>query len=404
MKRTLALFFALIACNDTHGATSSPDLAGPPMVTGVRPPARKDVDGVLANGAIYVYGGDEAPASTAIPAPKQLVDELWHFDPAKLSWDMLMPAGTSAGPRGGYAATWDSMRNRILVFGGRLGTDSSPPLVNDLWQYDVAKNEWKQLAPTGTPPAARVGHRMVYDAGKDRVILYGGDTSKVFGNGIVGETWELAFSGGSDGAWTQIAQTGAPPKRRDAAMAIVSDLKVAVIFGGATSFSDYLNDVWALDLDSNKWRQVAAPGPPSKRFGAKMDRDATGGKLYLFGGHDPTSLGPLNDTWSLALDAGAQNATFTRVLAGDSDVTVDGVDHASPERREKHALVALPGKLWVYGGGGDCGPLDDIWTLDFTAPTKWIPTQPAMIDETCQRRASAGQQCQPPPNDCTAPF
>lgn len=38
------------------------------------------------------------------------------------------------------------------------------------------------------------------------------------------------------------------------------------------------------------------------------------------------------------------------------------------------------------------------------APTKWTPVVPALIDETCQRRATSGQMCQPPPNDRTTPL
>ena len=142
---------------------------------------------------------------------------------------------------------------------------------------------------------------------------------------------------------------------------------------------------------------------PSARFASKLSFDTAGGRFVMFGGHDPASLGPLNDTYALTVDASG-GATFQLLIAGDSDTTVAGVDHTSPERRERHAQVAAGGQLWIFGGASDCGPMDDVWTLDLNAPTKWTPVVPALIDETCQRRATAGQTCQPPPNDCTTPL
>jgi Galactose oxidase, central domain len=366
-----------------------------------RPQARTRVDAITAGGTIYVYGGDEAPGTTMVPAPRQLVDELWTYDAACDTWK-LAGAQQPPGPIGDYAAAYDSQRNRMILVGGQKGTVAQPPVTGEIWAYDLAAATWAQLAPTGTGPGARVGHALVYDAARDRLVLFGGDRGTAFSQ-IRGDTFELAFAAGADGAWTQLVASGAvgaPQTLRDAAFAVDASGARALLFGGAHDFTTYANDVWAFDLAANTWSMVATGGDiPSARFGTKMRVDASG-RFWLFGGHDPFSLGVLNDTYSLDGATGR----FAQVLGGDSSVDVGGVDHASPERRERQAMVALPSALWIFGGSSDCGPMDDVWHLDFAAPSAWTPIYAALIDETCPRRAMPGQQCQPPPNDCTNPF
>jgi hypothetical protein len=412
MKHRLWLWLALApsillgACG-ASGTTMLPDAAAPDLAPlgGLRPPARKDIDGVVVAGTkkLLVYGGDQAPPSAAIPAPKVFVEDLWRLDLASGAWEKPSLTGTTPGARGGYAATFDSKRNRMILVGGRKGTDMSPPIVGDVWALDAATLTWTPLMPTGTAPSPRVGHRVAYDADFDRLLMVGGDTSKIFGNGIVADNWELSFAGGADGAWNRLPSTGGPGARRDVGLGLDPARKLLVVFGGATSFQDYVNDVFVFDLASNTWKKPTSSGTlPTERFAMKMERDPIGDRFILFGGHDPLSLGVLNDTFALSVDG--TTARFAQLLAGDADVSVAGVDHTSPERREKHALASAEGKLWVYGGSGDCGPLDDTWTLDFAAPTAWRPLYTAMVGETCQRRATAGQQCMDPSNDCTNPF
>jgi hypothetical protein len=396
----------LFACVLLVGCNSSPTKndGGMCMPLTLRPQARQRVEGVFDAPAqkILVYGGDEAPVSTALPAPRQLTDDLWSYDVACGTWTQL---GTQQAPgaQGEYAATFDSKRNRLILIAGQKGTATNPPLVEEVWAYDTKAMTWAQLQPTASAgtPGARVGHRAIYDAAHDRVVMFGGEKSINFSAGdMLGDTWTLDFTSSADGAWQQITVAG-PTKRRDAALA--TDGSRVVLFGGASDFATYQNDVWVLDLGQNTWAKATTSSAPSKRFASKMVFDATDKYFVMFGGHDPFSLGPLNDTYSFSVDANG-SAVFTKLIAGDSDTTVAGVDHMSPERRERHAQAVAGSKIWIFGGSSDCGPMDDVWTLDLTAPTQWTPVVPALIDETCQRRATAGQTCQPPPNDCTTPL
>src|SRR5258706_1228557 len=122
-----AVLALLAACNST--ATTGDGGSGDGGNCGgraTRPQARSRVDAVLAGSTIYVYGGDEAPGTTMVPAPRQLVDELWTYDVACDAWTLL---GTQQppGPIGDYAAAYDSARNRMILIGGAKSLAAQPP-------------------------------------------------------------------------------------------------------------------------------------------------------------------------------------------------------------------------------------------------------------------------------------
>jgi hypothetical protein len=403
MKRLI--FFALLsgACGND---ASMPDGGDAMCMTPTRVTARRDVEAVaVGGGKAIVYGGDEAPFNP-MSTMRQLVEDVWQIELGCGNWTQLQVA-PGAGPRGGYAAAFDAKRNRLIAFGGQKGATANPPVANDLWALDLASLTWSQLNPGGTVPQARVGGHMVYDAPRDRILMFGGTRSRLSGPALA-DLEELSFANGADGTWTALSNgtNGAPTARYDAALAIDTKRQLLVAFGGAASFNTFYNEVWVFDLQTNAWRQVTVTGnQPSKRLESKGGYDPIGDKIWLFGGHDLGTLGLLNDTWSLQLDEAGTSATFTNVLVGDTDLAVSGVDHLSPERRAKHGLVFADGKLWIFLGGGDCGSLDDAWTLDVAMPTAWQPAVKALVGETCFRKAMEGQSCMPGTSmECTAPF
>ncbi|HUS66076.1 MAG TPA: kelch repeat-containing protein, partial [Kofleriaceae bacterium] len=388
MRVALLCMLAVGGCSNAPAMSS--DLGPMCGASALRPPGRKDVDAVVvpATRQVIVYGGDQAPFDPTGTPPKSLIDDVWRFDLACGTWEKLSVTGT-AGPRAGYAAAFDSRRNRMIIMGGNAGTGATPPLTADVWALDVTTLAWTQLQPAGTAPSTRIGHRMTYDAAGDRVLLFGGTKSRLNGPAL-GDLQSLAFAAGPDGAWSQLTAAGAagaPTRRYDVSMDVDPKRGLLVLFGGALSFDVYSDEVWAFDLASGAWRLVPAAGGalPSQRFGGKGGWDPARDKLWMFGGHDGGALGLLNDTWTLALDGGGTVATFSQVLGGDTALVVGGADPASPERRSKGAVVLEGNTLFSFAGGGDCGPLDDTATLDLAAPTAWKAVFNAQVGETCFR-------------------
>src|SRR5262245_60363669 len=84
--------------------------------------------------------------------------------PAQRDW---MRARLLEG-RSNAAMAYDSDRQRMVLFGGNLG---SAGLFGDTWEWDGAS--WAHRSAAVVPPA-RTNHAMVYDAARRRVVLFGG--------------------------------------------------------------------------------------------------------------------------------------------------------------------------------------------------------------------------------------
>jgi hypothetical protein len=406
MKRLL-LALLLAGCGSDSTSTDGGD-GGACLPTRIT--ARRDIEAVsIGGGKAIVFGGDQSPVQSMTTNPsRQLVDDTWQIDTSCGGWTQLAVTGTP-GPRGGYAMAFDSKRNRLVLFGGLKGAGAHPPANNETWSLDLGTMTWSQLSPTGTVPPARLEARMSYDADNDRMLLFGGtaNITGLDGPGLV-DLEELSFSGSPDGAWSQLSNggAGAPTDGWAPAMTIDPTRKLLLVFGGARSFLSFSNDLFAFDLGANAWHKVT-PGAdtPSQRLDARLAYDPPSDSLWIFGGHDLNATGTLNDTWSASLDAAGANVTWTQRLSGDTALSIQGVDHNSPERRERHGLFLDEHKLWTVLGGSDCAPLDDAWWLDLSAPTAWTVADAPQVGQTCYRLAMPGQQCPTSVTaECTAPF
>lgn len=126
---------------------------------------------------IFVYGG--APAGTN-PGDSSN----FRMDVGTLQWQSTLAPGPS--PVYETAVVYDSLNNRILMWGGALNGGGYLP---DLWQFSLGRNTWRKVPTVGGPPAGRRAHQMVIDAPNQRIIMFGGDVLNV----ASGETWELAW-------------------------------------------------------------------------------------------------------------------------------------------------------------------------------------------------------------------
>src|SRR5262249_11727116 len=94
-------------------------------------------------------------------------------------WVPFPTLGTGPLPRSGMSAVYDSLRDRVLVFGGRrewLDFSWSSDMSNELWALSLSGTPTWSLLDTGAGPmpAQRFDASLVLDA-HDRIILFGGD-------------------------------------------------------------------------------------------------------------------------------------------------------------------------------------------------------------------------------------
>jgi hypothetical protein len=187
------------------------------------------------------------------------------------------------GVRNAHALAYDAGRGRMLLFGGA----DEGGVRGDLWEWDGAA--WRLVAAKGPPP--RTFAALAYDPGRERLVLYGGNRV-LFGTGadkatFLDDMWEWRRGG-----WREV-EVATPPARAEASVAYDSSRRRLVLFGGYRTAADgrvRLGDTW--EWDGRRWEQKNPPVAPSPRNGAAMAYDPHRRRVVLFGGSGRSA-----DTW-----------------------------------------------------------------------------------------------------------
>ncbi len=258
-------------CNDQW--TLGPTTWEPPAV-GAGPTVRSGAaigwDGNTNN--LILFGGqlrlNDANAMNA---------ETWLWNGT--TWTQRTPA-QSPPPRALGTLSYDSMRRRVVLFGG-VGNGENA--LDDTWEWDGST--WT-LRTFDNAPGAREGHGMVYDQKRGRTVIYGGFVGGTYAT----DTW--TYDGN---AWTLADLGRGMPVRAFFAMAYDSDRAVVVLHGGESPAVEALNDTW--EWDGRAWTRKLVLIPPPGRVGAAMIYDPARKLSLLFGGvHGITGL--YSDLWT----------------------------------------------------------------------------------------------------------
>lgn len=78
-------------------------------------------------------------------------------------------------PRYGAALAYDPLRQRVLLFGGRIGDVASNTFEDgsDFWSWNGATSTWTRLVVNGVQPPALSEPRMAWDEERNRMVLIG---------------------------------------------------------------------------------------------------------------------------------------------------------------------------------------------------------------------------------------
>lgn len=212
--------------------------------------------------------------------------------------------------------------------------------------------QWQALQPTSAGPGPRYEHAMQYNPATNRLFVFGGrNDSQTFN-----DVWALNLD---TLAWRQLAanaQVVAPPARFSAVMIVDEAGENLYIATGHTQDGQNFNDVWKLNLASETWTDLTASAgpPPEARYGGPGGN--LGGNLVTTHGFGSTRY---DDTWR-----------FNLATEQWENITPGG---ALPLRRCLFAAAPAETNLVIHGGCasgfGDCF-LDDTWLLD-TAANAW---------------------------------
>ncbi len=215
---------------------------------------------------MYFFGGNEGKPNFS--------NKVWRFDGA--NWTDVSPTtGPAPAPRDWYAAAYDSLRGRMIVFGGR---DASTTY-GDTWEWDGTS--WTLLAPA-VSPSPRKWASMAFDSARGQAIMFGGHD----GTSYLGDTW--AWDGSK---WTQLSPATSPSARGRGKMVYNIRKGEMMYFAGRAAAVN--SDTWI--WNGSDWSSVSTATTPAARFAYAATYDFYRDRYVMFGG---TVKGPtLGETW-----------------------------------------------------------------------------------------------------------
>ena len=231
---------------------------------------------------VVMFGGNRVLFGRT-PQDNKYLDDTWEWDGRK--WTEIKVSGPP--PRAEAVMVFDSQRGRTVLFGGHSRSEQRRNWLGDTWEWDG--KSWIQIDVPG--PSPRNGAAAAYDSLRKRVVLFGGSTE----HGVSGETWEwngrewsenqaantegrfnsvMAFDavrarmvrfGGRFGGkaygdtweydgkeWKRLTTTG-PTARNHSAMVYVANRKRVFLFGGH-DLENVFGDGWL--WDGKNWKLI----------------------------------------------------------------------------------------------------------------------------------------------------
>ncbi len=279
--------------------------------------------------------------------------ETWAYDPAKNLWQKMSPPA-SPPAMSAQAMAYDGESDRVILHGGGGGGGTSKRLedwiLNQTWAYDLNSDTWTKMSDG--PP--RLGHRMVYDAESDRIVMFGGACLQEGRFREVRETWAYNFD---TDAWTEMKPVAVPPARQYHGMAYDKSSDRTILWGGFLGKDRRGAGVWSYDFNSDTWTERTPEYGPETRCYPAMAYDERFGRMIIYGGLDNGN----DETWAYDILAN----TWIRMSPG-----------ANPGKLSRMPMVYIPetSQMVVFGGQLDSRQFiysDETWVYD-SPSNAWV--------------------------------
>ena len=253
--------------------------------------------------------------------------------------------------------------------GGAVGSGGAAGGAGTAGTAGAAGQGWVGRTPSPLPtawPPPRAYMGFVFDEARKRALLFGGQTSAT---ALLNDVWEW------DGTvWVNrtpaVLPSSWPSARYGHSMYFDSVSGHAIVFGGIDYVVGYRQDVWEWDGTAGTWnsRVSGPPGPASRAFHC-MAYDSTRNVGVLFGGWDGASPDYFQDLWEWSQASG----TWT-------NKTPSSIPTSWPEGRTLAGLFQSPGgaSVTLFGGAGISSSrrLADLWEWNGAS---WASKTPASL-------------------------
>jgi len=178
------------------------------------------------------------------------LSDVWSLslDGARPQWTNLTPvAGAQPFGRYGHTLVYDSARQRVVLHGGATNPSDLNSNLGDTWVLPLSPGaQWTQVV-AGAGPSARQGHVAVYDSGRDRMVVFGG-----YDGSFRNDAWALNLGAVSPG-WSALSPVGGPLLPRDWSAGVYdAGFDRLVLFGGnaipPAGSAVPVGDAWSLQF------------------------------------------------------------------------------------------------------------------------------------------------------------
>jgi hypothetical protein len=395
-----------------------------------------------ASGNLWLYGGEGYTGTISI-----YFRDLWKYNPVTNQWTWVSGSNTQPDNPGVYgtkgvpaasntpgarvsSSSWTDASGNFWLFGGGgygyVGTPNGQTafrVLNDLWKYDPATDQWtwisgtmyinqqgvygtKGIADANNMPSAKMESVSWTDAAGN-FWLFGG-----YSNEYLNDLWKYdptinqwTWVSGSNtvnqlGIYGTkgVAASSNTPGARYQSVSWSDPLGNLWLFGGSfynssTGVGGTFNDLWKFDPGTNLWTWVngsnitdepgvygtkgviSSTNVPGARVGGVSWSDNSG-NLWLFGGTFRFPSNHKNDLWKY------EPATNQWTWISGSNIGnqpgiygTKGVPDASNTPGARHSSASwkdVLGNFWLFGGVGydntSVGYLNDLWKFGSPPP------------------------------------
>lgn len=177
----------------------------------------------------------------------------------------------------------------FMMFGGEFCNGENTQTFNDVYRWNVEKNQWKVVESLNTP-APRCSHQAVYY--NEKVYLFGGELATLDNFHHYKDMWELDTR---TNVWREIEASGDCPGPRSGHRMVVWRNYI-VLFGGfyeAKKEHHWFNDLYLFSFKDERWTKVAykpLAQVPRVRSGMQMVVHPTDDTIFMYGGFSKEKL------------------------------------------------------------------------------------------------------------------
>src|SRR5438445_9111313 len=233
--------------NDVWAFSTAADVWSQIQASGPAPSPRYGTRGVYDPIAdrFIVFGGYDG----------NYLNDAWSLSLSGVpKWSRIVAQGAPP-PRGFHTCIYDAANRRLIVFGGYDGVGFR----NDVWALSLSGAPgWTEITPSGPSPAPRDLMEAIYDPPQARLVVFGG-----WNGAQLADTWTLSL--GPTPVWTPLVTGPGPNPRREYSAIYDAARDRMVLFGGFAGYDlsdpgQYAADTWALELRGTPSWQLVDPG------------------------------------------------------------------------------------------------------------------------------------------------